>query len=246
MLKSTISQAAAILVGFSIMAVTVYPALAETLPNLPPRPVPPIRKDVSSSSGATSFAVPQGLEGRTGKPAIADRIAAMKEKLASEAATLHARLQTFRDKKKAEIAERVNTNLNNINQNQTAQMQKHLEIMSSILGKLETRVNEGKPDIKDPNGARTAIASARAAVASASAAVSAQAQKDYTITVTTEGRISLDAKTQRDKLHADLLSVRKLVIDAKQAVANAIRVARSGEIVPVIQPTKEGTSSGQK
>ncbi|MDP3758247.1 MAG: hypothetical protein Q8Q86_00865, partial [Candidatus Daviesbacteria bacterium] len=111
--------------------------------------------------------------------------------------------------------------------------------------KLETRVNRGEPDIKDPAAARTAIASARVTIASTSAAVSAQSLKDYTVTVSSEARVKLDAKLQRDKLHTDLLALRKIVIDAKQAVGNAIRVAKSGKI-EIPRAGKEGTNSGQQ
>lgn len=140
-----------------------------------------------------------------------NKIMAVKEKIASKEAALKTRLQQFKNKKKAEIAERVNTNLNKINQNQTDQMKKHLDKMSAILDKLE---------------ARTAVDPARAVIASASAAVTAQAQNDYTIQVTTETKVRTDAQMQRTKLHSDLSSVRKAVIDAKQAVANAIRTVK--------------------
>ncbi|MDO8618319.1 MAG: hypothetical protein Q7R49_00055, partial [Candidatus Daviesbacteria bacterium] len=131
---------------------------------------------------------------------------------------LKASLQQFKNKKKAEAADRINTNLNTINQNQTSQMQKHLTNMSRILDKLETKV--------DPPVA--AIAAARTNIASVSAAVAAQAQKDYTIIVTSEIRIKTDAKKQRDALHTDLQSVKKMVINAKQSVANAIKERKPG------------------
>lgn len=153
------------------------------------------------------------------------------EKLASRAAALKTRLQTFKDKRKAEIAERVSANLNALNQNQIAQMQKHLGNMSAILDKLENRINQ-------PN-TKAAIVSARANIASSSAAVTAQSLKDYTIQVTSETKIKADAKLQRDKLHTDLQTLRKMVIDVKQSVANSIRIAKSGSEI------KEATSSGQ-
>lgn len=162
------------------------------------------------------------------KPAIPQKINIRQEKVASKTAALKLKLQTFKDQNKAKIADRLNTNLNKINQNQTAQMQRNLDTMSNILDKLETRTNQGSPD---------AIASARATIATTSAAVTAQAQKDYTISVTTEKRIKVDAKAMRDKLHLDLRTTRKAVIDAKQQVANSIRMAKSN---------KEATSSGQQ
>lgn len=175
-----------------------------------------------------------------------NRIMAVREKIASKEAELKLKLQTFKDKKKAEIAERVNTNLNKINQNQTDQMKKHLDKMSTILDKLETRVNNKTPDIKDPAAAKAAIVSARAAIASASSAVTTQAQNDYTVQATTEATIKTAVQTQRQKLYNDLKNVRNLVISAKQAVANAIRVAKSGIIEQGKEEEKEGTTSGKQ
>lgn len=175
---------------------------------------------------------------------VKDRINAMRERIASKAASLKLRLQEFKDQKKAEIAGRINDLLNRINEKQTTQMQKHLDTMTTILGKLQDRVNKGTPDIKDPSGAKTAIASASAAIASASASVVTQAQRDYTIVVTSEGKIGIDAKTQRDKLYTDLLSIRKIVNGAKQEVANAIRIAKS--LPNTVGKEKEGTRSGER
>lgn len=161
---------------------------------------------------------------------VENRIANIKEKFATREAALKARLETFKNKQKAQIAERVSTNLNKINQNQTDIMTKHLERMSQLLDKLENR---------NPQAARTGIARARDAIASASAAVNVQADKDYTLQLTTESKIRADSQNQRQKLHDDLKAVRLLVIEAKQAVGNAIRTAKSGK------PVKEGKSSGQ-
>ncbi|MBI2329796.1 hypothetical protein HYU94_00170 [Candidatus Daviesbacteria bacterium] len=157
-----------------------------------------------------------------------NRIAVLQEKQASRTAALKAKLEKFKDRKKAEVAERVNTNLNKINQNQTSQMKKHLNTMSAILDKLEA---------KNPAKALAAIESARNTIATTSAAVQAQAEKDYTIQISSESKVRLDAKAQRDKLHKDLQETRKLVRDAKRSVSDAIREAKSGP--------KEATESGQ-
>lgn len=183
-------------------------------------------------------AVQQRIDTR--KLALEDKMAALKEKMASRTAALKTRLQTFKDQRKAQIAERVNATLAKINENQTNQMLKFLNTMTSILDKLEARVNQPTPDIKDPVKAKLAIADARITIASASAAVTTQAQNDYPIEATSEAKIRQEAQDARNNLHTDLLAVRKLVIDAKQAVANAIRIAKSGP------PIKEGTASGQQ
>lgn len=152
-----------------------------------------------------------------------ERVDSRKEKMASREAELRAKLGKFKDQRKAQIAERVNTNLNNINKNQTDQMQRHLVLMTTLLDKLQIRINQTTPE----------ITTARANIATTSAAVTAQAAKDYTITVTTESRIKADATKTRNQLHTDLKAVRELVIAAKQSVANAISASR---------PIKESTN----
>lgn len=173
---------------------------------------------------------------------VQDRLASIRERIASKEAVLKARLEQFRDQKKAEITARISNNLNRINERHTQMMLKFLDRTSVILGKLEDRVNSSTPDIKDADSAKEVIASAKDAIASASAAVNAQSEKDYTILVTLESRVRIDAQSARTLLHDDLQAVRRLVIAAKQAVANAIRVAKSGKVEI---PGKEATQSGQ-
>jgi TolA-binding protein len=147
----------------------------------------------------------------------------LKAKIASRTAELKSRLQGFKDQKKAERVQKVNDVLNKINKNQTDQMSKHLGKMSDILLKVENRVNgaSGSGSVTEANNA---LSSASAAIATAKAAVTTQSNKDYTLTITNEASAGAQARIMRDQLHTDLLSVRKVVIDAKQSVANAIRV----------------------
>lgn len=148
----------------------------------------------------------------TRKEKVREKVEIRKEKMSTREAALKAKLDKFKDKKKAEVVDRVNSNLNQINEKQTMQMLKHLDKMSALLTKLEARVNKG-----------TSISDAKTAIASAAAAVKAQSEKDYTIQVTTESKVKTDAQKVRDQLKTDLKNVRKLVIDAKQAVGKAIR-----------------------
>lgn len=171
-----------------------------------------------------------------------DRVTAIKERVATKEAALKARLGAFKDKKKAEVVDRLNKNLNNINKKMTEQMLKHLDRITAILTKLESRVNSAKPDVKDVTAAKEAIADAKSVIDSATEAVKVQAEKDYTITVSSETKAKGDVQKVREQLHADLKAVRQMVVDAKQAVANAIRVAKSGKLD---LPGKEATRSGR-
>lgn len=189
----------------------------------------PVYAQDSTKSGTTRREkIIEKIETR--KEVVAQRIDERKVKMATREAALKAKLETFRNKKKATAAARINDNLNKINEVHTLNMQKHLDRMLTLLEKLEARVNSGSPDIKDKTAALSAIASSKAVIATTSAAVTAQAEKDYTIVVSSESRIKIDAKAQRDLLHKDLLALRKLIIDAKQSVINAIKEAKSGQL----------------
>lgn len=213
------------------IAILIFIAAAATLIN-------PVYAQTATSAATRREAVKERVDTR--REAVATKIAAMKERIATREAALKARLDTFKDKRKAQVAERVNTNLNSINQKQTSQMQTHLDRMSELLTKLEERVNKPTPDIKDVTAAKAAIASSMASISLASDAVAAQAEKDYTINLTTESQVRVDAQAMRDQLRTDLTSTRSLVVEAKQSVANAVRVAKGR---PKLQ---EGTPSGQQ
>lgn len=178
----------------------------------------------------------------TRKENTADRVTVMKERAATKEAALKVRLETFKDRKKAEATDRLNQNLTSLNKKVTEQMLKYLDRMRAILTKLEARVNSAKPDVKDVSTAKEAIADAGAVINSATAAVSSQAEKDYTITVSSETKVKGDIQKVRVELHTDLKTIRQMVVDAKQALANAIRVAKSGK---QDLPVKEGTPGGR-
>lgn len=150
-----------------------------------------------------------------------DRIAQMRQKIASREAQFKLRVDQFEDKVKAKLALKVNRVLNQINQNQTQQMNKHLNKMSEILDRVVTGAGG--------NASSSAqVAEARSAIETAQTAVETQAGRDYTINVSTESAIRKDAQTMRDRLRTDLRNTRQLVIGAKQAVAIAIRGLTSG------------------
>jgi|SRR3989344_1052463 len=177
-------------------------------------PVAMVQALDSTSTGTTRREkVQEKIETR--KEKVVERMETRKEKMASREATLKQRLLTFKDKKKAERVDKINTNLNRINQKHTQQMMKRLDGMSVILTKLENRAGT------------TNTTAAKAAIETAKLAVASQAENDYTITVTSESKAKEEIKAIKDKLHADLKAANQTVIAAKQALGNAIRVSAS-------------------
>lgn len=218
-----LAKLSAIIILLSLLLIVAYPVLAQDVT------IGTTRKEKARETVVVR------------KEKVAQRMENLKVRMATKEAALKARLDTFRDKKKATAAARISENLNKINDKQTGQMLKHLDKITSILNRLEDRVNRSTPDIKDAALAQTAIADAKAAIATASSAVKDQSEKDYTVEVSSESKVRGDVKKVRDMLHADLMSVRESVIKAKQAVVNAIRVAKSGKL----EIPKEGTPSGR-
>lgn len=181
----------------------------------------------SGTSRKTNLLQRQETRIETKKANVQEKLAASRERIATKEAALKTRLAKFRDKQKAQIAERINTAMANINEKITTAMNRHLQVMSGILDKLEARVNTDTADIKDPAAVRNAIADARDTISSANEAVALQADKDYVLEATSEATIRKDMQGVKAQLRSDLGELRKLVIAAKQKVANAIRVAKS-------------------
>lgn len=223
----------ALLICLAALAILVHPTLAQNATSAATR-----REAIKEKVETRKVAIQEKVETR--RENVANKISAMKERIATKEAALKIRLEAFKDKRKAEIAQRINTNLNKINKNQTDQMLKHLEKMSELLDKLEARVNSASSDVKDLALAKTAIADSRTKIAAATVIVTTQSEKDYTLTITTESKVKADAQKMRDQLRADLQTTRQQVIDAKQSVSNAISTAKSGVAM------KEGTASGQQ
>lgn len=175
----------------------------------------------SAQTASTAATAQQKALGK--RDALQQKMDAVKEKIASREAAFKNKLSKFRDKDKAALVERINTTLSQINQKRTADMTNYVNRMSEILSKVEARAGSNSDA-----SASAAIANAKASITSAKQAVESQAQNDYTIEVSSESTVRADAKKARDKLHEDLQATRKTVVDAKQAVAEAIRsVAKS-------------------
>lgn len=138
---------------------------------------------------------------------------------ASKTAQLKTKLQAFKNQQKAGIIQKISDNLNKINANRTGQMLKNLDSMTVILNKISKNTAD--------SSASATITSASVKITTAKDAVTNQTKKDYTVLVTLETKAKVDSKTMRDQLATDLQSTRKLVIDAKQAVADAIQTVKS-------------------
>ncbi len=120
------------------------------------------------------------------------------------------RIQTIKDEKKKTLVERIDTKLAEVNKNQTTRF---TEVLTRLQGFLDK--------IKQSTTATTVLAdvtAAQSAIDEAKTTVDAQALKTYTMTITDDATLKLNAGTTVSQLRQDLMAVYKLVIDAKQAV----------------------------
>ncbi len=150
-----------------------------------------------------------------------------KARIATREAELKEKLQSFRDKNKAKIVEKINTQLATVNKNRTDSMSSFLTRLENLLAKIESKNTEVGSSGKDVTAVTQAITDAKEAISKAKTAVAAQVEKTYIITLTEESQVRTDVKTTRDALHTDLFTTHKLVVEAKQSVANILSVAKS-------------------
>lgn len=167
---------------------------------------------------------------------LAARMEDRQEKLASRAAMLMQKLAAFKDKNKAKKVELINDGLAKINKTRTDLMLRHYEKMVEILTKVEDRVNEAAAGGKDMTAARSSISQARSALNEVKAALDTQVTKDYTINVSSESAVRVDAMVQRQQLFSDLKAIHDKLVTARKAIAEAISLAMS---------TIKGVSNGQ-
>lgn len=133
------------------------------------------------------------------------------------------RLQTIRNEKKKAAVERIDTKIANTNEVHTVRFTSILVKLQSILDRVSQKASEAKANGKDTTVLDSSIVSAQAAIDSAKAAVSAQAAKTYVIQISDEATLRNSVGTTTSQFKKDLRDVRKAIVEAKQAVQNAVR-----------------------
>lgn len=201
-----------ILITATVLLTPLYPIYAQggATPEVDARIMP------IQASGAGAFKSP-----------LSDQVMARKEKMATRAAELKAKLARFKDKAKAKRVENLNNNLNTVNTNLTTAMQNNLQKISEALGKLKTRAAEAEATGKDISSIKDDIAAVESSWAAADAAVKAQMEKDYTVVVNTESTIKADAQSARNTLRTDLKVVHDSVVETRKSLVDAVKNALS-------------------
>lgn len=199
----------------------LYPIYAQ---GLGPAKVPPAR--ALNAASAPAMLKPEGLMEKMEMTA-EKRMEMLKERIATRSAALKQKLARFRDKTKAARLENINENLNTVNMNVTAALQKNLDNISSALERLKTKAAEAAAEGKDLTNLNSDIAEVESEWAEANEALKAQMEKDYTVALTSESTAKTDAQAARNTLRTDLKSVHAEIMEARTALADAVKNALS-------------------
>ncbi len=142
------------------------------------------------------------------------------------------KVKTIKDARKKATVERLNENLQKINEKTTEHFTTVLDKQDAIAVDIASRIAKIEAAGTASTTASTTVsvetmkadlAAAQTAIATARAAVVAQSAKVYSISITTEANLKIDVSTTRKALGDDLAAVRDLVKAAHDALKKVAR-----------------------
>lgn len=148
-------------------------------------------------------------------------------------------LTKIKEERKKQLLQRIQDKTAQVNSRRTDFMSAVLEKLSSILARLEERVDNAKAEGKNTTLAENAIAAAKQKIEVAKSALELQAGKAYSLDILTEGALKATVGQTVSLLESDLKSVHAAVVTAKQAVADTVREVAKLHDRPNVNPTKE-------
>ena len=173
-----------------------------------------------------------------------EELQSLKNKWQEDRARYLKDVETIKDDKKKEIVKKVDANINTINSNQTAYMQKALDQMQGIMSRIIAATQNAKTQGKDTTKVEADITAAQTAIVAAQTALTTQEAKTYAPTITTDaalrntvGSTVQTVRTDLDVVHKLVLQVRMDLIQAAQDLRAIISIEPTDEITPSIFPT---------
>ena len=128
------------------------------------------------------------------------------------------KLAAIRDQRKAQIAERVQTNLSKLNERMVNHFTKLLDKLEEILERIQKRADKAAERGLDVSAVNAAIEKAHDAIADARAAITGQADNTYPVEATDDEHLRADVAKARKALNDDLKKVFRAVKAAREAV----------------------------
>ncbi|MDP3993918.1 MAG: hypothetical protein Q8P75_02995 [bacterium] len=152
---------------------------------------------------------------------VEQRRADLKTRIEQKRAELRERLQTIRDENKRRIVERIDRQMDALNERMLKHFEAVLNKLEGILSRISDRADRAESNGSDVSSVRSAITEAQDKIAAARSAITNQTGKTYTIEITGEERLKVDVGSARRALHSDLVKVRETVKAAHAATKNA-------------------------
>lgn len=145
------------------------------------------------------------------------------------------KLAQIKDARKQTLVNKIDTRIETINTNRTQAMSKSLTQLSAILDRVVS-----KSATLTPAPTMDKVTLAKEKLSAAQTAVTAQAAKQYVISITNDSTIKTDVMTNLTTFRTDITATHKTVLDAKQAVIDAIKSLEPEEKTSTT-PTPEST-----
>lgn len=175
---------------------------------------------------------------------VKDAIEANKEKLKKVAeqrkTQLQQKLKNIKDVKKKQAVENVNDKILELNDRTTNHFLDVLTKLERALNNISSRIEKAEASGLAVSSAKTAIVDAQKAIDESKQAVKVQAEKIYSISITTENNLKVDVGKTRQSLHTDLKAVFETVKKAREAVH---KTATTLAQIPKIKEIKTESSN---
>lgn len=206
-----------IIIIIALCAITL-PVFAQTQDSVRER-----KTAVKSEARAVAENMREQMEQRQAefKEMLGAQRSAVKSSIEAKRADLRQRLQTIRDEQKRKTVERIDAQMDALNERWTNHFSNVLDRLEGIVEKIEERMAQAETRGRDVSAVKAAISEAKSAIAASRTAVAAQAGKTYAITVTTEDGLRTEVGKARKALHDDLAAARDTVKSARDAVHGA-------------------------
>lgn len=145
-------------------------------------------------------------------------------------------IEDISDERKQTIVENLITKINSTNERWTSHWSDVLVRLQQLLAKIESRADLAEAAGQDVSSVREAITAADAAISEAQTALDEQASKEYTIEITDENSLGEAVRGAMSELQADLKGVKELILDARQAVREALTALKQ---IPQVDTLEE-------
>lgn len=154
------------------------------------------------------------------------KMEAFEAKTQARKAILGERLKNISDEAKAKAVERIDVNLEKVNEKVIARYNAFLIRLEDVLARIADKTDEVEADGIDVADVRAAITAASTAIANAHRTVDTQTVKVYELAIDTEDNLGSVVSTVRFQLRDDLKNVREIVRVAAVEVSKAGKALR--------------------